>query len=362
MPVPRRSPTAGSSRLPAGTDGLCDTRDARLRFGSDWYAWSPRSPAQRLFGGPPNDSALVGAFGRAAIEAQPRAYVRAIAVDLWRYVDPDAGPDRDFDGDEPMRLDVDRARRPSVETNNLTVVEPLYGDVDIRTDEAAVGTLADIQRVVRVHGLLVLACILLALAGALLARGRDRAVMLLLAGTALVPVVLATATTVYNWRYAVPLLPSLAAAGAFGAHVLATRIAGIAAPGERSAAPERGYPRPHGSDGDTARTEQTGTPARRRSLPLRHPLAVLLLAGAVVRIAAMVLAPTAVYNYFGGDSVRYLRLESTGFTGLFGDPGMTAGYPAFLDGLQAIWSQLAFTIALQHVLAARPPRRCCTPR
>ena len=212
---------------PAGTDGLCDTRDARLRFGSDWYAWSPRSPAQRLFGGPPNHSALVGAFGRAAIEAQPRAYVRAIAVDLWRYVDPDAGPDRDFDGDEPMRLDVDRARRPSVETNNLTVVEPLYGDVDIRTDEAAVGTLADIQRVVRVHGLLVLACILLALAGALLARGRDRAVILLLAGTALVPIILATATTVYNWRYAVPLLPSLAAAGAFGAHVLATRIAGI---------------------------------------------------------------------------------------------------------------------------------------
>ena len=49
--------------------------------------------------------------------------------------------------------------------------------------------------------------------------------ILLLAGTALVPVVLATATTVYNWRYAVPLLPSLVAAGAFGAHVLATRIA-----------------------------------------------------------------------------------------------------------------------------------------
>jgi hypothetical protein len=76
----------------------------------------------------------------------------------------------------------------------------------------------------------------------------------------------------------------------------------------------------------------------------------VLVAGAIVRLAAMVLAPGAVFNYFGGDSSRYLRLESTGYTSLFDDPGMTAGYPAFLDALQAISSQLAFTIAVQHLL------------
>jgi 4-amino-4-deoxy-L-arabinose transferase-like glycosyltransferase len=211
---------------PAGTQGLCDARDARVRFGPDWYAWSPRSPAQRLFGGPPSHSAAVGAFGRAAIEAQPRAYVRAVAVDLWRYVDPDAGIDRNFNGDEPKRLDLDRPRRPKVEANNLTVVEPLYGHVDIRTKHGTVHALAGFQRVVRVHGLLVLACILLSLAAAVLARGRDRAVMLLLAGTALVPVILATATTVYNWRYIVPMLPALTAAGAFGGHIVGARLGG----------------------------------------------------------------------------------------------------------------------------------------
>ncbi len=77
----------------------------------------------------------------------------------------------------------------------------------------------------RVHGPLVLLCVLLSVAGLVLARGRQRAVILLLAGTAIVPVALASATTVYNWRYIVPLLPALAAAGALGAQVLAARWA-----------------------------------------------------------------------------------------------------------------------------------------
>ena len=148
----RRLPALhASQRAPTG----CATRATRACASA--RTGTRGRPGLRLSGcsaGRRIDSALVGAFGRAAIEAQPRAYARAVAVDLWRYVDPDAGPDRDFDGEEPMRLDVDRARRPSVETGNLTAVEPLYGDVDIRTDEAAVGTLADIQRVARVHGLL----------------------------------------------------------------------------------------------------------------------------------------------------------------------------------------------------------------
>ncbi len=54
---------------PEGADALCDPRDARERPGPDWYAWNPESPGQRLFQGPPHQSALVGSFGRAAIEA-----------------------------------------------------------------------------------------------------------------------------------------------------------------------------------------------------------------------------------------------------------------------------------------------------
>jgi 4-amino-4-deoxy-L-arabinose transferase-like glycosyltransferase len=208
---------------PAGTEQLCDARDARERPGPDFYAWDAASPAQRAFGGPPNGSDQVGAFGRAAIEAQPRAYVSAVATDLWRYVVPSAGIERAGNGDTPGALDLDK-RSKGFEDQNLTQVEPLYGDVEIETD-GAVDTLAAVQRVVRVHGPLVLLSVLLAAAGLVAGDGRRRLVILLLAGVALVPVFFASATTVYNWRYLVPFLPALAAAGALGAHAVATRVA-----------------------------------------------------------------------------------------------------------------------------------------
>src|SRR5918994_4337701 len=76
------------------------------------------------------------------------------------------------------------------------------------------------------------------------------------------------------------------------------------------------------------RDEQPATVPRDRDRArrLRHPLVIVLVAGAI------------------------LRLESTGHTGPFDDPGMTAGYPAFLNALQWISSHLAFTIAVQHLL------------
>ena len=154
---------------PKGTESLCDPRDARDRPGPDFYAWDARSPAVKAFKGPPFHSAEVGAFGKAAIKAQPKAYAEAVATDLWRYVDSDAGPDRYANGDTPAQLSLAR-RRLKAERPNVPAVEALYGDVEIRTT-GAVSVLADLQRIVRVHGVLVLLALFLSLAGAVLARG-----------------------------------------------------------------------------------------------------------------------------------------------------------------------------------------------
>jgi hypothetical protein len=72
--------------------------------------------------------------------------------------------------------------------------------------------------------------------------------------------------------------------------------------------------------------------------------------GAGLRLLTMLLYTSAVFNYYGGDSTRYLRLKETGFTGLFSDPMMPAGYPLFLKILRALWSVLPFTIGVQHLL------------
>ncbi len=76
----------------------------------------------------------------------------------------------------------------------------------------------------------------------------------------------------------------------------------------------------------------------------------LLGAGLFIRIALMVTYTPAVFNYYGGDSARYMRLAFTGVTGLFDDAAMPAGYPAFLSLLRHIWASLPLTTAIQHLL------------
>jgi hypothetical protein len=110
-----------------------------------------------------------------------------------------------------------------------------------------------------------------------------------------------------------------------------------------------------GAASTTGRGLRPRTPARVRSAAVsrlrpHRALAIVLGLGLVARLGVMGLYSTAVYHYFGGDSSRYLRLDFTGYHGLFSDPGMTSGYPAFLDVLQAITSQLVFTIGVQHLL------------
>ena len=57
-----------------------------------------------------------------------------------------------------------------------------------------------------------------------------------------------------------------------------------------------------------------------------------------------------VFNYYGGDSARYMRLDFVGVSGIFGDNAMPAGYPAFLALLRGISEWLPLTTMVQHLL------------
>jgi hypothetical protein len=64
----------------------------------------------------------------------------------------------------------------------------------------------------------------------------------------------------------------------------------------------------------------------------------------------MVFYTPTVFNYYGGDSTRYMRLGIAEVSGLFGDNAMPAGYPAFLAVLRHVDSWLPFTTTIQHLL------------
>jgi hypothetical protein len=72
--------------------------------------------------------------------------------------------------------------------------------------------------------------------------------------------------------------------------------------------------------------------------------------GLLLRVCVMIFYTPTVFNYYGGDSTRYMRLGFVGITGLFGDNAMPAGYPAFLAGLREISTWLPLTTMIQHLL------------
>jgi hypothetical protein len=172
------------------------------------------SPARRLFFAPPYHSAKLGAFARAALVAQPGLYARAVGKDLIRYVDSGLGYDRPDSGSGPWRYALD-LRGPSEEASNLTALRRLYGPQRIEVGDAA-GLLADMQPIVRVRGILILLSVLGIAAGVVAGGGRVSSAILLTGGTAIALIALPTATTEYNYRYAVPVLPVLLGAGVFG--------------------------------------------------------------------------------------------------------------------------------------------------
>jgi hypothetical protein len=72
--------------------------------------------------------------------------------------------------------------------------------------------------------------------------------------------------------------------------------------------------------------------------------------GLLLRLCTLIFYTPTVFNYYGGDSSRYMRLPGTGFNGLFSDVAMPAGYPAFLEILHSISSWLPLTTFVQHLL------------
>jgi hypothetical protein len=88
----------------------------------------------------------------------------------------------------------------------------------------SVGTLEDVQDVVRVHPLILFFSLLAGIAGVVLGRGRVRWALVLFLVVGFLLVLIPPATAVYNFRYALPANGPLVAAGAIGLWLILERI------------------------------------------------------------------------------------------------------------------------------------------
>lgn len=216
---------------PAGTERLCESTAPEQRRNPDWYGFDPESPARRLFGGPPGGDALLRSWARRAIVAQPFAYAGEVLDDLTLFVDEEPWTNRNYSligsrvvsftlrtPDEHCPPDVCRAPPLGVEGNSVFGwTNPDYGAYYAAFEPhaaAAVVFFQDLQRVLRVHGPLLGVAIALSLLGLLALRGRLAKGQWLLTLSALALLVTPVATTTYNIRYVIPVLPLFAAAAA----------------------------------------------------------------------------------------------------------------------------------------------------
>jgi hypothetical protein len=208
---------------PEGAEDICEQSPIDTRSGPDFYSWSERSPAQRVFGYPPAGDDVLGEFGRRVIVAQPRDYVLTVGRDTIRYFFPELNSEQFRGGSEYSYLEIGR-RDHAIERDIQSRLDTFYDDEPLSVDEDLLLTLTDLQEILRVHPILMLQALLLAGIGAWFASGRVRAAIVLLAGVSLLLLVIPSAIGTYNVRYAVPIAGPLVGAGMLGAWVCVERL------------------------------------------------------------------------------------------------------------------------------------------
>lgn len=230
---------------PAGTRGVCESRPPDTRPGIYFYLFGAgaapgqTSPAQAVFGSAPRGNAKLRAFGIRAIEAQPADYLRTVAKDAFRYVDPTYGNHRPEAGIGPefVYLQTSLAAYPARQA-----VERLYG---YRATRGPLLYPFESWLVLsRVPGLVWLVVIAAVLGGLVAGRGGPRRQLVLIAGVAGAIVLTPVLTVTYEYRYGVPAQGLALLAGIVGAWLCTRRLTAAGRRGRRQGGVRRLPARP----------------------------------------------------------------------------------------------------------------------
>jgi hypothetical protein len=186
---------------PAGTRVLCQTTPASQRLGPFEYEWDSTSVSLRHFVLNPSTAGKLQTFAIRAIEGQPTAYAQAVLTDLGRYIEPSIGTQRGFNG-QPRELVSFGFRSPPVEAEVEGGLAPRYNGTKVSAP--GVHFMAVYQTLFRPDRLVLLAALLLTLAGLVFTRGAARIATAVFGLTALGLVVLPTLTLSYDFRYGIP--------------------------------------------------------------------------------------------------------------------------------------------------------------
>jgi hypothetical protein len=226
----RAAPVADCDEFtpPPGTAKLCERTAPEERFGPDYYAFDPNSPALKLVGPYGTDDDDLDAFSRQVVLHQPRAFVESVLPDIVAYYVPQsygpwkAGMGTDIDG----QLSWGWALIPVDETQEATQdgMETFFSPFSVHHRYRILDAFYDYQRVVRFGGTLLTISTLLILIGLFVGPRRSRIAILLLGVGGLAIILLPTFSANYVGRYMVPSAGPLAAAAVIAAMSIVSRL------------------------------------------------------------------------------------------------------------------------------------------
>ena len=210
--------------MPPGTEGLCEKRPPSKRPGAFIYETDPNSPAVRLFGNEGNQDALVGAWAKRAIRAQPGDYLASVWQHARAYWVPSRPPPHREPGhglDPQLDISYDTFYRPLIHDR----LEAFYKPFTEHRRLGLLDALRSLQRVGRFGATLLSIATLLTLIGLFVGTRRSRCAVFLFGVGGLSLLVTAALTGNYSGRYTVPMAGPMLTAGAITLVALRRRLA-----------------------------------------------------------------------------------------------------------------------------------------
>lgn len=199
---------------PAGTEMLCEETVPAARPGPFGYVWDKDSIGRRHFKLGAKTSRQLGAFARQVILHQPFDYLRAVFIDLGRYIEPATGRDWPYAG----QTDATWAfgwRDPNLEGRISAVLARGYRGTDLQVRGEIY--LNYYQHLFRISGLILAALFALTVVGLFRGRGPLRLGVWLFGLSAAGLYILPVLTVSYDYRYGLPPMVLIVVSGIIGA-------------------------------------------------------------------------------------------------------------------------------------------------
>jgi hypothetical protein len=225
---------------PPGTRALCETTPvSRRRYPtpaskklrpSEYYIYVPESPAYRLFGPAyfiskrPHAMQLLRSWSEAAILGQPLGYLHAVWLDTIRLFDPNSASYGDVSATEMVTLMLGGFPPNSGKNEFVEFWEKRLYPRDPRPHRGEIAPLKEWERITRVDGAWMGVLLALCLACPWLLSGRARSGAILFGCSALALLFFPILVKGYDYRFVVPALGPLVAAGALAAWGLMVRM------------------------------------------------------------------------------------------------------------------------------------------